>query len=385
MRLVIDGRRLTSERTGVGRYLESLLEEWAQTGLPLEPAVLVLQDRGGRARVPRIESLETVVVGEGWPGLAWERWALGRVLRAEDLLFAPANLIPAVWAGRTALVVHDLIQEVLPESFRWHVRMRFGMRYRRAANRAHVILVPSDSTARDLERVYAVPRSKIRVIPPGPDPALRPRVCDDPLVCQARAALGLGRDPYFLFVGKRSKRRNLPAICAAFRAHRLRFPAHRLVFVGPRQGGAERAGPEQGIVFAGHVSEPALHGLLAGAIALLYPSLYEGFGLPVLEAMASGCPVVTLANSALVEVGGDAAIFLNDSAVDTIIGCMSQLSSDDAYRGRLIVAGVQNAARFSRARFASEVRAALQELAHAPIPSTKGETCAPAAAASACR
>src|SRR4051812_40791722 len=94
MRLVIDGHRLTSERTGVGRCLESLLADWAETGLPLAETLVVLRDRGGLSRVPEAPGLEARVVGEGWPGLAWECLGLGRVLRPDDLLFAPANLVP---------------------------------------------------------------------------------------------------------------------------------------------------------------------------------------------------------------------------------------------------------------------------------------------------
>src|SRR3954463_2960759 len=92
-RLVIDGHRLTPERTGVGRCLESLLADWAETGLPLAETVVVLRERGGLSRVPQAPGLEARVVGEGWPGLAWECLGLGRVLRPDDLLFAPANLV----------------------------------------------------------------------------------------------------------------------------------------------------------------------------------------------------------------------------------------------------------------------------------------------------
>ena len=136
MRLVIDGRRLGAGRTGVGRYLEGLLEEWARTGPPLAETLVVLRDPGGLDRVPRAAGLRAEVVGAGWPGLIWERRGLGRMLRPGDLLFAPTNLLPATWRGRSVLVLFDAIQEVRPGDFPWHVRLRFGHRYRRAARRA---------------------------------------------------------------------------------------------------------------------------------------------------------------------------------------------------------------------------------------------------------
>src|SRR5262249_35794157 len=175
MRMVIDGRRLTADRTGVGRYLECLLADWAESGLPLAETIVVLKDQGGLDLVPRVDGLRAEVVGERWPGLVWEVRGLGRVLRPDDLLFAPANLVPLNWRGATVLVLHDAIQEVLPESFPRLVRWRFGWRYRRAARVADRVLVPSLATARDVGRVYGVRADRLRVIPPAPDPRFAPR------------------------------------------------------------------------------------------------------------------------------------------------------------------------------------------------------------------
>src|SRR4051812_26531957 len=136
MRLVIDGQRLTAQRTGVGRCLEGLLAEWAETGWPLDETLIVLRDRRGLERIPDSPSLRTLVLGEGWPGLAWEIWGLGRVLRDDDLLFAPANLVPPHWHGRTVLIMYDTLLWTVRNDFPWHVRWRFGWRYRLAAQRA---------------------------------------------------------------------------------------------------------------------------------------------------------------------------------------------------------------------------------------------------------
>ena len=305
MRMVIDGQRLTARRTGVGRCLESLLADWAgRRAGRLDETVLVVRDTAGLERVPVAKGLTTVVVGPGWPALIWETLGLGRILKPGDLLFAPANLVPLNWRGATVAVLYDTLPWSVPESFSWHVRLRFGWRYRLAARRATRIVVPSMATARDVSRIHSIPPERIRVVYPGPEAQFRPLMPDAPEVVAAREAIGLRRDPYFLFVGKRSKRRNVPAILEAFAAHRSRYPDHRLVFVGPDDGAA-LPGEGAGITNAGYVDEATLHALLADARALLYPSDYEGFGLPVVEAQASGCPVITLRNSALVESAGE--------------------------------------------------------------------------------
>lgn len=360
MRLVIDGQRLTGQRTGVGRCLESLLAEWAETGLPEAETVVLLRDRDGLERVPKVDGLTAKVVGAGWPGLAWECLCLRRELGPGDLLFAPANLVPPNWRGPTVLILYDTLPWSVPESFAWHVRARFRWRYRMAARRAQRVLVPSEATARDVARVHRVAPDRMRVVYPGPGPGFRPRPGHSETVVSARRAVGLGNAPYFLFVGKRSGRRNVPAVLGAFARHHRQNPAHRLVFAGPDDRLA-LPGPAEGVLRAGHVSEPVLHGLMADALALLYPSNHEGFGLPVVEALASGCPVVTLRNSALTEAGGDAPYYLDAPDLDGLARALDDLAKSPARRAEHIARGLAHVARFSRARFAAEVKA---ELSH---------------------
>ncbi len=224
------------------------------------------------------------------------------------------------------------------------------------------VIVPSRATARDVARVHSLPAERITVAYPGPAARFRALEPDHALVRAARGEWGIGENPFFLFVGKRSRRRNVSALLDAFARHRARFPAHRLVFVGPG-GGTPLPGTDAGIVDGGHVSEDVLHGLLSAARALFYPSDYEGFGLPVVEAMACGCPVVTLRNSALIESGGDAAFYLESPSITELEHALDRFAAEDGFRGEFVARGLVHVKQFSNSKFADAIKEAIQAVA----------------------
>lgn len=362
---MIDGRRLTADRTGVGRYLEVLLGAWEADGLPLPSGALVLQDEKVAEGLPRPRGLEIRAIGAGQPGLAWETFALGAVLRRGDLLFAPANWVPWWWKGRTLLVLQDLIQFAEPGAFPARVRWQYGWRYHLAAKRATRIVASSESTAADASRFLRIDPAKLSVIYPGISPEFRRIDPDAPEIGAVRERFGLGDDPYFLFVGKPTARRRLPEVIRAIGEARESGHGWKLVLVGPC---AKIEGDFPGIVKAGHLPDGEIRALMGGAAALVYPSSYEGFGLPVVEAMACGCPAITCRKNALAEAAGDAALFLESTDAEAIRRAMMAAVEDQPLRERLIARGLRRAEEFAAARFARRMADAIRSMTKAQIP-----------------
>jgi glycosyltransferase involved in cell wall biosynthesis len=235
--------------------------------------------------------------------------------------------LPLFYRGAAVITVHDLSFEREPSLMSRADRLMFRTFVPRAARRARRVLTVSERTRRDLEQLYGVPQEKIVVTPNGVDPRFAP-----------------GGEPggYALFVGAIQARKDPLAALEAASAAGL-----PLVVVGPEKEPAlARTLHERGVDVRGHVTDEELAKLYREASVLLFPSRYEGFGLPVLEAMASGTPVVATDDEAVREVGGDAVLYADRAG----LGAAVRRALDE--RPRLAAAGIERAARFSWAQTA---------------------------------
>lgn len=267
-----------------------------------------------------------------------------------DVYHASPFLVPA--SRRTALVVSvfDLTPIRFPD-FHLPSNLFTVGQLRRRLERADLVIVPSVSTERDLLELELVSPGKVRVIPLAVDAGFR-------TVEQSRAALpeGLGlKGEYILNVGTLEPRKNLPRLFQALRIlkDRHRIP-HKLVVAGPRgwhdreiYEGVERLNLTDSVIFAGYVSGEVLNLLYNHAHLLVYPSLYEGFGLPPLEAMAAGCPVAVSRISSLPEVVGDAGLYFDPLEVEEIAGAIYRILDSAELRARLIQSGKNRSLHFS--------------------------------------
>jgi glycosyltransferase involved in cell wall biosynthesis len=367
VRIAIDARpAVAPERTGIGHYTRQLLLHLPR-GDPESTYVawfLNARDRLSSLRRKRSFPDRPNLVERGVPIPAtWfertsERFELPLVewLVRFDVLFAPNFVPPPTRSRRLVVTVHDLAFRRFPGTAP-HATLRWLTRLDRYLVRATRIIAVSESTRRDVVDLYGVDPERVEVIPHGVDgETYRP---PDPGSVEAvRRRFGLN-DPYVLFLGGIEPRKNLPNLLAAYA--RLSPEVRPLLVVA---GGWVPWNPEgrrgldqaldglpadvrSGVVVTGYVSERDKVALLGGAEALVYPSLYEGFGFPVVEAMACGTPVLTSDVSSLPEVAGDAAVLVSPEDIDSIAAGMEGLVRDDALRARLRAAGLERARRFT--------------------------------------
>jgi glycosyltransferase involved in cell wall biosynthesis len=330
--VLLDGDVLGRQRTGDETYVENLLRELPAAAPDLRFAAVTRNP----ARVP--EGVEALELPAGTQELRMA-WRLPRLLRrVRPRVGHYQHALPLRGVGRSVLTVQDLSFERHPELMPRKDRLVFKTTVPRSARKADRVVAGSERTRHDLIELYRLPAEKITVIPHGVDPAFSP---------------GDGQgEGYLLFVGAVQRRKDPRAALEAARDLQM-----RLVIVGPERDPA-LAGElrDLGADLRGYVEKDELAGLYRRAACLVLPSRYEGFGLPVLEAMASGTPVVTAPDPALVEVAGDAVVYAErEDLPGAILHALER-------REELRAAGLARAAQFSWAEAARRTVEVYREL-----------------------
>lgn len=305
-----------------------------------------------------------------WPRL-WTHLRLAYELRRRppDLFFTPAHVIPWSYRGAAVAVVHDLGYEWFPAAHPRRQRAYLRWSTRHNARRARLVIADSQATAADLARFYAVPPATVRVVYPGRDPALVP-VRDPERLRAVAARYGL-TPPYLLYLGTLQPRKNLARLVAAFGRIADQIP-HQLALVG-RVGwlaqelqqalAALPPAARARVLLPGFTAEADKAALISGATALLFPSLHEGFGFPVLEAQACATPVLIAARSALPETAGDGALAVDPLDIAALAEAILRLVHDAPLRAQLAAAGQANLGRFSWQATATATLDVLEEAA----------------------
>jgi glycosyltransferase involved in cell wall biosynthesis len=279
-----------------------------------------------------------------------------------DVLFVPAHVLPLAHPLPSVVTVHDLGYRHFPEAHPARQRLYLDWSTRFSARAATRVLADSHATQRDLERFYGVPAEKVSVVYPGLDEGLQ-RV-DSAAV---RARYGLPPD-YLLHVGTLQPRKNLARLIEAAGRLRGQWPGLQLVLAGQAgwQAGpllAQARAHADFVRLLDYVPETDLAALLSGARVFVFPSLYEGFGFPVLEAMACGTPVVCANTSSLPELAGEAALLVDPLDTEALAAAISRVLAEPALAQNLVVRGHEQSQKFSWADAARQTVRVLEEAA----------------------
>jgi glycosyltransferase involved in cell wall biosynthesis len=355
MRIGIDARLWGEPRSGIGRYTRALVDALVAEA-PAEDWVLYV-DRPPAEAVPERATVRCLP----WPQrLLWTLWAAPRDLRRQPVdLFHGVTGFELPPAGPAALVttVHDLVPFRFPRLVPWRHRLAVRCLLGAAVRRAAAVIAVSAVTRTELLARYRLDPARVHVIPEAAAPGFGPPSPAGRVAFRTRYALPA---PYVLFVGLHEPKKNLGTLLHAVARLRARgrFDGTHLVIAGAPGWGGEappaavrRLGLEAVVRFLGPVPDADLAALYAEARAFVFPSLWEGFGLPVLEAMAAGAPVIAARRGALPEVTGDAALLVEPEPA-AVADALEMLLGDPALQARLREAGRARAATFSWARTA---------------------------------
>jgi glycosyltransferase involved in cell wall biosynthesis len=370
MRIAFDGTTLTPGRTGVGYYTEHLLQHLAREVETTGDELIVVSNQPIDTQAPLPRHVR-VHEGHRFPiRIGWMQMRAARALDfiRPDIAHFTNGMMPWASPVQTVVTIHDMSLRLYPRChpFRRLVLNR-PLMYQ-AVRRATALVTVSNSTRRDLLRLHGVQPDRVSVVHEAASPAFRP-LRDRAALDALRARYRLP-DRFLLYVGTIEPRKNLRRLMEAFAQARAAGIPHDLVCVGPYgwssrdlSSHVERLGISSAVHFTGYVPFEDLPGLYNLGEFFVFPSLYEGFGLPVVEAMACGTPVITANSSSLSEIAADAAETVDPSSVDALAQAIRKLAEDPAWRAELSQRGLARAKTFSWTQTAREMLSVYQRAA----------------------
>ena len=369
MAIYIDISAAVHGRAGLGRYAESLARALVQK-YPERFAFFYNQDRKV-SPLAELESVPTRTVHAGykpWRMVVWLGQFLGigfeRLVPEAELYHATEHLLLPLRRVPTVLTVHDLIYHLFPEHHKPLNYLFLNRAMPLFVQRAKAVIAVSESTRRDLIRYYGISPDKITVIYEAAAPHFRPAPPE--AIAAVRVRYGLPED-FILAVGTIEPRKNLSRLLEALQRLRQKGDNARLVVVGSKgwlyEGffrHLEELQLGDAVLLPGYVPDVDLPAVYSAAKVYVLPSLYEGFGLEVLEAMACGTAVVCSHTSSLPEVGGEAAHYFDPTDVEEMAEAIATVWHNEALRAEMSRHGLAQAARFSWIRAAEETMAVYQ-------------------------
>lgn len=357
LRIGIDARELEGGRVGVGRYLMNLLKEWAEIA-PENHYILFFMRNIPNDSLLKKECFSKRLLqlpGLLQRNLIWEQIYLPFSLREDtlDLFFSPSYTIPFLIKNKAIVTIHDISYEVNPEWFPLRESLIRRLFTRLSVKRAETIITVSEFSKNEIIKIYGLGDKSIRVIYEAPEGIFGP-ITDKDDINTFKKRYNTG-DSFILYVGSIFNRRPIDILIKAFSRVVKENNGLRLIIIGenrtrPRKdinSLIDSLGIKDSVILLDYVSDSELSLFYKAAIIFIYPSFYEGFGLPVLEAMASGTPVIVPSLASFPEVVGDCGIFLEHLDKDEMTTAILKLIRDESLRNEFSKRGKERARNFS--------------------------------------
>lgn len=365
MRIGINARYLQRQITGIERYILELIQHLEKIDTKSE-YVLFFNKHKNLPKLLHNRNVTYYVSPRSsktrfWR-ILWEQFFLAFELKKNniDVFHGPAFVLPLIKPCKYVVTVHDLSHITHPQGYTFLNRLYLHLFMRRSLKLADVVIADSYATKNDLLKFFSLPQEKIRVIYLGYTP---------PLQTVSKPKYFTMRDPFILCVGSLIPRKNIERCIDAYHQLHKKGLKHKLVIIGKMgwlyQPILEKIAAlklKKDVLLQDYVEEHDLGYFYKNAEVLLFPSLYEGFGLPILEAMSSGCPVITSNISSMPEVAGAAALYVNPVNTSEIVQALEQIMHDKNLRETLINKGYEQVKKFSWQKTAEETLKVYKEL-----------------------
>lgn len=373
MRYGVNVRRLEGQRLGIGRYIEYLLQAWKDTMAPDDSMELYLREplRPGDEWIE--EHFDTMVFGPRLTGVTWENISMAPRLKDLDVFFGPSYTLPLAYRGPCVVATHSLT-ELTPGAHPFWYKLTFSPLYRVSALKAKKVIVPSASTLELVHSYYNVPLDRLEIVREGAPDSFAP--ITDPAVLSRTRIEYTGQDePYILFVGKFSERRNIPMLIRAFaKLKKAGTIPHNLLLLGPNHLNLpldaliQELGVEDSVTitnrkFARHEDIVPVY---SAASLYAFPSSFEGASNTVVEAMSCGLPVVAGRCDAIADILEDSGTLIDSVSVDSVAEAIADALTSDARRVEMRDRGLERSLSLRWSRTAGQTLDIMQWAASSP-------------------
>lgn len=336
MRVCIDGQSLLTKRTGIGNYTYNLIDKISLNNHPYDVSVFANSMRGNLVQEFQNTTIDFKLTR--FPYKIYKKCVydyninIGLFAGSFDLFHSTNFIAPKIGKNKKLVItVHDLAFKYFPEMIEKETLNLINEYLPRSLERANKVIAVSENTKKDLITNYSIDPNKIVVTPLACNREQYQRVSNEEKIAVVKTKYNILND-YFIYIGTLEPRKNIPNLIKAFNKVANTYENISLVLVGQKGWGYEEISKlinefnlEDRIIFTGYVPDEEIPALLSGSISFVYPSFYEGFGLPVLEAFSCGVPVITSNNSSLPEVAGELGVYVDPYNVDDLANKLNKM------------------------------------------------------------